>query len=239
MEAAGEPVGESAIRASGIAKRYPAADGSLAILDGLDLTVAPGERVAIIGESGAGKTTLLHLLGGLERPDAGTIRYGTTELTALSGDRLARFRGSAIGFVWQRSSLLPEFTAVENVAMPLRIAGMDPREAERRAAERLAEVGLSARATHRPGELSGGEQQRVALARALAADPQALLADEPTGNLDTATAERIIQLIEDLHRRRSLTSVIVTHNREFAARCDRVYELREGRLARSTMGKRS
>jgi lipoprotein-releasing system ATP-binding protein len=234
-----ETAGESAIEAFGIGKRYRTAGGELAILDRLDLAVAPGERIAIVGESGAGKTTLLHLLGGLERPDSGSIRYGSTDLTALSGDRLARFRGSAIGFVWQRSSLLPEFTALENAAMPLRIAGVSPREAERTAAERLEEVGLSARASHRPGELSGGEQQRVALARALAANPHALLADEPTGNLDTATAERIILMLEELHRRRSLTSVIVTHNREFASRCDRVLELREGRLERSTMEMRS
>jgi lipoprotein-releasing system ATP-binding protein len=184
--------------------------------------------VAVVGESGAGKSTFLHLLGGLDRPTGGRVMYGGTDVFGMDEASLARFRNRTIGFVWQMNSLLPEFTAIENVAMPLRIAGTDPGLAERRAAELLGEVGLGSRKGHRPGELSGGEQQRVALARALAAKPKALLADEPTGNLDHKTGETVARLLAQVHRAHGLTSVIVTHNLAFAENCDRVLQLKEG-----------
>jgi lipoprotein-releasing system ATP-binding protein len=192
--------------------------------------VRRGERLAIIGESGAGKSTLLHLLGGLERPTGGRIFYGEQEIASLEEQALADFRNRAVGFVWQSPSLLPEFTALENVMMPLMIRGVAPDPARRTARARLGEVGLGARESHRPGELSGGEQQRVALARALAADPDVLLADEPTGNLDFRTGEMITALLGEVHVAHRLTSVFVTHNLALASWCDRVLELRKGSL---------
>ena len=200
------------------------------VFDDLWLQVARGERLAIIGESGSGKSTLLHLLGGLEKPSHGTIAVGDHVLGLLTERQLADFRNRAIGFVWQNPSLLPEFTALENVMMPLLIRGVPPENAREIAAEGLREVGLSARGSHRAGELSGGEQQRVALARALSAKPNVLLADEPTGSLDFRTGETIIGLLAELHKVHELTSIFVTHNLSFAKRCDQVLELRKGRL---------
>ena len=201
------------------------------VFEDLTLDVRRGERVAIIGASGAGKSTLLHLLGCLDRPSKGKIYFGQQDISGLSERDLADFRNKTLGFVWQNPSLLPEFTALENVTMPLLIRGVRPEEAGRAARRKLDEVGLRARETHRAGELSGGEQQRVSLARALAGEPQVLLADEPTGNLDHRTGELILGLLTDLHRTHDLTSIFVTHNLSFAERCDRVLELKKGRLS--------
>ncbi|HLH04475.1 MAG TPA: ABC transporter ATP-binding protein [Bryobacteraceae bacterium] len=219
-----------AIRAESLTKIYRSGNGQVAVFDGLSLEVRRGERLAVIGESGAGKSTLLHLLGGLDRPNKGRIFTNGRDITALGDFELAKFRNQELGFVWQNPSLLPEFTALENVAMPLLIRDVSAAQAVRQAHERLAEVGLSDRAHHRSGELSGGEQQRVALARALVAGPQILLADEPTGNLDFRTGEMIMDLLADVHARHGLTSIFVTHNLAFAARCDRVLELKKGSL---------
>ncbi|HUA20892.1 MAG TPA: ABC transporter ATP-binding protein [Bryobacteraceae bacterium] len=197
----------------------------------LNFEVARGESLALIGESGAGKSTLLYLLGGLDRPSSGTIYFGHQDISGFSDTELAEFRNREIGFVWQNHSLLPEFTALENVMMPLLIRGTHSQDAEPASLERLDEVGLRNRASHRAGELSGGEQQRVALARALAANPAVLLADEPTGNLDFRTGEMIISLLQDLHRSHQLTSIFVTHNLSFASRCDRILQLDKGVLA--------
>lgn len=186
--------------------------------------------LAIVGESGTGKSSLLHVLGTLDRPSAGDIYCAKLSLKSLSDDAAAEFRSREIGFVWQFHYLLPEFDALENVAMPLLARGENPKEARARAAEWLREVGLVDRMHHRSGELSGGEQQRVALARALVTGPKLLLADEPTGDLDTATAERVFDLIARLHSQHHLTSIIVTHNLEFASRCGRVLRLHHGRL---------
>jgi lipoprotein-releasing system ATP-binding protein len=221
---------ETAIWADSISKRYRSGNAEVVVFDHLSLKVARGEKLAIIGESGAGKSTLLHLLGGLDRPSEGAIYFGDEELTSFGEAAMARFRNREIGFVWQNPSLLPEFTALENVMMPLLIRGETPDVAARLAGERLVEVGLGARLQHRAGELSGGEQQRVALARALVAGPKVLMADEPTGNLDFRTGETIIGLLADLHRTHRLTSLFVTHNVSFAQRCDRVLELRKGTL---------
>ena len=190
---------------------WPSDFTDLVVFSGLDLDVHRGERLALIGESGAGKSTLLHLLGGLDRPTGGSIFYGSKEITSLPDMALASFRNREIGFVWQIHYLLPEFTALENVMMPLLIGGARYEEAREPAMTRLEEVGLKGRWHHRAGELSGGEQQRVGLARALVRNPSALLADEPTGNLDYKTGEMIMDLLEDLHLTHGLTSVHVTH----------------------------
>ena len=200
------------------------------VFAGLNLEVARGERLAVIGESGAGKSTLLHILGGLDRPSDGAIYFGNNDIARFSERELAEFRNQEIGFVWQNHSLLPEFTAQENVMMPLLIRGVSRAEGYPLALERLQEVGLGSRASHRAGELSGGEQQRVALARALAARPTLLLADEPTGNLDHGTGEMIMGLLEELHRSHRLTSVYVTHNIKFAERADRILKMERGSL---------
>lgn len=221
---------ESVIRAESVAKTFRSGRGELIVFKDLSLDVRPGELIAIIGASGAGKSTLLHLLGGLDSPTEGKIYFGHQDLALLSEKDSAELRNKKLGFVWQNPSLLPEFTALENVMMPLLIRGMEPGKATAISRARLDEVGLQARETHRPGELSGGEQQRVALARALAGGPEVLLADEPTGNLDQGTGEMIVGLIDDLHRAHSLTSIIVTHNLYFARCCDRVLELRKGSL---------
>ncbi len=221
----------AAIRAIGLEKRYRSGPGELVVFSDLNLEVAAGERLAVVGESGAGKSTLLHLLGGLDRPTRGTIYFGEKELTGLGDSELAEFRNREIGFVWQSHYLLPEFTALENVMMPLLIRGMSHGEAARRARARLEEIGLGKRLWHRAGELSGGEQQRVALARALAGEPRVLLADEPTGNLDARTGDVIIGLLGELHRSHGLTSVYVTHNLSFARRCDRILKLEGGVLS--------
>jgi len=224
-------VTSTSIRTEGLTKKYRSGRGELTVFEGLSFEVPAGEMLALVGVSGAGKSTLLHLLGGLDRPSAGTVYFGTNDLFALPGAELARFRNLEMGFVWQIQSLLPEFTALENVMMPLLIRGESHDDAGRRALERLEEVGLRDRATHRAGELSGGEQQRVVFARALVGDPRVLLADEPTGNLDYRTADRIMEMLGDIHRRHRLTSVFVTHNIAFARRCDRILQLEKGVLA--------
>lgn len=223
--------GHSLIRAELLTKTYHSGASELVVFEDLLLDVRPGELIAIVGESGAGKSTLLHLLGGLDRPSKGRVYFGHQDLGGLSEKRLAEFRNKTLGFVWQNPSLLPEFTALENVMMPLLIRALAPEEAKATARARLDEVGLRARETHRPGELSGGEQQRVALARALAGNPRVLLADEPTGNLDHRTGETIMRLLTDLHTVHGLTSIIVTHNLLFAQRCDRILELKKGSLS--------
>jgi len=200
------------------------------IFSDLNLSVERGERLALVGESGAGKSTLLHLLGGLDRPSQGAIYFGQNDICQLLPNALAEFRNRELGFVWQIHSLLAEFTALENVMMPLLIRGERREEAESVSMARLDEVGLRSRATHRAGELSGGEQQRVVLARALVGNPSVLLADEPTGSLDFRTGEMIMGLIEDLHRSRNLTSIHVTHNLQFARRADRIVKLEHGVL---------
>ncbi len=194
------------------------------------MQVQTGEMLAIVGESGTGKSTLLHILGALDRASEGDVYFAQVQLGALSEDDAAEFRGRELGFVWQFHYLLPEFTALENVAMPLLMRGTSKREAEQQALQWLQEVGLRDRATHRSGELSGGEQQRVALARALITMPRVLMADEPTGDLDNRTAETVFNLIARLHRDYRLTSLIVTHNLGFARQCDRVLRLQKGRV---------
>jgi lipoprotein-releasing system ATP-binding protein len=219
------------VQVQGLKKSYQTARGTLNLFERLDLQVEGGEMVAIVGQSGAGKSTLLHILGALDAPSAGTVYFASTNVAQLSPREAAAFRNREIGYVWQFHYLLPEFTALENVAMPLLACGVTKRQALAVAANWLREVGLEDRGGHRPGELSGGEQQRVALARALVNNPRLLLADEPTGDLDEATAGRVFDLIERLHASHGLTSILVTHNPELAARCTRVLRLEGGRLA--------
>lgn len=215
------------VRVEQLSKVYRAGGRDLAVLDRLDLGIEAGERVAIVGESGAGKSTLLHLLAGLDRPTAGRIYYKDQDLTALTEAEVADFRNREIGYVWQQHHLIREFTAVENAEMPMRIQGENGRS---QAIALLEEVGLAGRADHRPGELSGGEQQRVAIARALVARPSLLLADEPTGDLDEKTGAAMFELLTKLTRKRGLTSILVTHNLQFARQCDRVLRLEAGVL---------
>jgi lipoprotein-releasing system ATP-binding protein len=219
-----------AVRAVDLTKTYRSGGAELVVFAGLCLDVASGETLALVGESGAGKSTLLHLLGGLDRPTEGAIYFGQNDICSLPEADLAEFRNREVGFVWQIHSLLAEFTALENVMMPLLIRGQARDVAGPEAQARLDEVGLHKRASHRAGELSGGEQQRVALARALVANPSVLLADEPTGSLDFRTGEMMMDLIEDLHRSRKLTSIHVTHNLNFARRADRVLAMERGQL---------
>lgn len=226
---------EPLIRVEALEKTYRTARGPLTLFRDLHLQVQPGELVAIVGQSGAGKSTLLHILGALDAPTEGTVYCASTNVSQLSSRRAASFRNREIGYVWQFHYLLPEFTAEENVAMPLLARGINRREALGLAGNWLAEVGLADRRDHRPGELSGGEQQRVALARALVNSPRLLLADEPTGDLDEATAGQIFDLIQRLHRTHSLTSILVTHNMDLAARCSRILHLEGGRLTTSTI----
>jgi lipoprotein-releasing system ATP-binding protein len=219
------------IEAWDLAKSYVGGDGGLIhVLDGLDLQVRRGELVAVVGASGAGKSTLLHLLGALDRPTRGYIVIDGEPLHGLSEEALARLRNRKVGFVFQFHHLLREFSALENVMMPLRIAGWDVRRARSRAEELLARVGLGGRMSHRPSELSGGEQQRTAVARALAIDPVVVLADEPSGNLDHANAERLHDLFVQLVRDLEVAMLVVTHNRSLAARADRTLLLEDGRL---------
>jgi lipoprotein-releasing system ATP-binding protein len=222
------------IQLENLEKTYTTARGALTLFRGLNLEVQPGEMVAIVGQSGAGKSTLLHILGALDAPTAGTALCASVNVAQLSPREGAAFRNREIGYVWQFHYLLPEFTALENVAMPLLARGLRKSEALAAAAKWLGEVGLEDRGDHRPGELSGGEQQRVALARALVNNPRLLLADEPTGDLDETTAGRVFDLIERLHATHGLTSILVTHNMELAARCSRILRLESGRLAAYT-----
>src|SRR5579863_8381313 len=224
--------GAGGFRGVNLTKKFRSGGADLVVFQDLCFDIARGERLALVGESGAGKSTLLYLLGGLDRPSGGTIYFGHQDISRLSETELAQFRNREIGFVWQNHSLLPEFTALENVMMPLLIRGDRASDAEPASLARLDEVGLLDRASHRAGELSGGEQQRVALARALAGNPAVLLADEPTGNLDFRTGEMIISLLETLHRAHKLTSIYVTHNLSFATRCDRILQLEKGDLTR-------
>ena len=216
--------------AAGVTKSYPVGTGRLVVLKDLNVSLDRGEMIAIVGASGVGKSTLLHVLGGLDSIDAGTVTIGDTTLTALSDADKVAFRNRHVGFVFQFHHLLPEFSALENAEMPMRIARMPAEERRARAAELLRRVGLEPRMEHRPGMLSGGEQQRVAIARALVMNPTLLLADEPTGDLDEHTAETLHDLLREMHRERGLTSIIATHNPRLAAACDRVLRLEEGQL---------
>ena len=211
-------------------KSYVVGSQRLHVLRDLDLAVEHGEMVAVVGASGVGKSTLLHLLGGLDRADSGSIAVGPTDIGAMPDEALTAFRNRHVGFVFQFHHLLPEFTALENAEMPLRIARMNPAEARRRAEAVLQRLGLGDRLTHRPSMLSGGEQQRVAVARALVTEPSVLLADEPTGDLDERTAEALHALLREMHQERHLSSVIATHNMHLAASCDRMFRLEGGRL---------
>jgi lipoprotein-releasing system ATP-binding protein len=214
----------------GLNKSYVVGSQRIHVLRDLDLDVPAGEMLAIVGASGVGKSTLLHLLGGLDRSDAGAVRIGDADVAAMSDAALVEFRNRNVGFVFQFHHLLPEFDAAENVAMPMRIARIPRGDAGQRAADLLARVGLGERLSHRPGMMSGGEQQRVAVARALVMNPALLLADEPTGDLDENTAESLHRLLRDMHAEHGLTSIIATHNPRLAAACDRVLRLEQGTL---------
>jgi lipoprotein-releasing system ATP-binding protein len=218
------------IEVAAVFKSYPVGGTRLSVLRGVDLAVSQGEMVAIVGASGVGKSTLLHVLGGLDSIDSGSIRIGDAELGQMSDDQLVAFRNRNVGFVFQFHHLLPEFSALENAEMPMRIARRSAAERETRATDLLARVGLGERLVHRPGMLSGGEQQRVAIARALVMEPALLLADEPTGDLDEHTADTLHDLLREMHRERGLTSIIATHNPKLAASCDRILRLEDGRL---------
>jgi lipoprotein-releasing system ATP-binding protein len=218
------------LRVEGLRKVFRSGESDLVLFDNLSFSVERGEMLAIVGESGAGKSTLLHILSALDRASAGDIFCGQVRLNSLSHDQAAEFRNRETGFVWQFHYLLPEFTAAENVAMPLLVRGMTWQQVAPDALHWLREVGLEQRSHHRSGELSGGEQQRVALARALITGPKLLLADEPTGDLDGKTAEAVFELIARLHQEHQLTSLIATHNLAFARRCHRVLRLQHGRI---------
>lgn len=223
---------EPLLKIEGLTKVFRSGTAELVVFDNLSFQVAKGEMLAIVGASGAGKSTLLHIIGALDSASRGDVYCAHMRLHGLSEESASEFRNREVGFVWQFHYLLPEFTAVENVAMPLMMAsrGLAASGAKAKALAWLKEVGLSERAEHRSGELSGGEQQRVALARALVTGPQLLLADEPTGDLDGRTAEQIFQLIARLHRDYRLTSLIATHNMQFARRCTRVLRLEGGKV---------
>ena len=221
----------SVLSVEGLTKTYVGGDGGLiTVFDGVDLELARGEMVAVVGASGAGKSTLLHLLGALDRPTAGRVRIGGRALEGMNDDEISTLRNRTVGFVFQFHHLLREFTALENVMMPLRIAGVSDARASERATSLLERVGLGGRVHHRPSELSGGEQQRTAVARALVADPQVVLADEPSGNLDHSNSERLHELFSQLAHELEVAMVVVTHNRALAARADRVLQLEDGKL---------
>jgi lipoprotein-releasing system ATP-binding protein len=221
---------DSLLRVEGLTKVFRSGEADLVLFENLSFQVEKGTMLGIVGESGAGKSTLLHILGALDRPTSGAVYCANSQVNALSEDDAAEFRNREIGYVWQFHYLLPEFTALENVAMPLLTRGAARPAAEQEASRWLREIGLEARSTHRSGELSGGEQQRLALARALITQPQVLLADEPTGDLDGRTAEVVFELVARLHREHQLTSLIATHNLAFARRCHRVLRLDRGRI---------
>jgi len=212
---------------SGLGKKVSSPEGSLTILDDINIDIRAGEAVALVGPSGAGKTTLLALLAGLDRPTSGSVRLCDEDLTAMDEDGRARVRGEHVGFVFQSFHLVPSLTALENVMLPLELAG--DASASKRAKAALVSVGLAERTTHYPKQLSGGEKQRVAIARAFVTGPEVLFADEPTGNLDAASGDRVVSLLFDLNKQSSTTLVLVTHDRELAARCDRIIELEAGR----------
>jgi lipoprotein-releasing system ATP-binding protein len=225
------------IEARELSKSYIGGDGGrVDVLNAVSLDVRRGEMIAIVGASGAGKSTLLHILGALDRPSAGEVVLDGESLSALDDSELSRLRNRKVGFVFQFHHLLREFSALENVMMPLRISGWDARKARTRATDMLARVGLSARSTHRPSEMSGGEQQRTAVARALAVDPVVVLADEPSGNLDHANAERLHEQFTQLVRDLDIAMVVVTHNKALAARADRALLLEDGRLQETDVG---
>ena len=223
---------EPLIVVENLVKHYTDAGRMVKVLEGVDLEVAPGEKLAIVGESGVGKSTLLHVLGALDHPTSGIVRYGAARLDALSARDLATFRNREIGFVFQFHHLMPDLTAEENVTMPGLIAGYGWDRARREARAMLERVGLGARLDHKPGELSGGEQQRVSVARAVVMSPRALLADEPTGNLDPSTGDGVQRLLIEINRERGVALIVVTHNPRLAAAMDRVMRLESGRLER-------
>lgn len=225
---------DSLLRVEGLKKVFRSGETELVLFESLSFQVRKGEMLAIVGESGSGKSTLLHILGALDRPSGGAVYCANSQVHSLSEDAAAEFRNREIGYVWQFHYLLPEFTALENVAMPLLTRGQSVPEAEREASGWLRQVGLEQRGHHRSGELSGGEQQRLALARALITRPQVLLADEPTGDLDGSTADLVFALLARLHREHGLTSLIATHNLAFARRCHRVMRLDRGTLEEVT-----
>jgi lipoprotein-releasing system ATP-binding protein len=203
---------------------------TLNVLDDIDLEIRKGEMLAIVGASGVGKSTFLHVIGGLDHPTSGKVIYGGTDIFDMDGDRIARFRNEHVGFVFQFHHLLPEFSALENVMMPALIRGMDRIQASGMATAILSDVGLAGRVEHRPGELSGGEQQRVAVARALMLGPDVVLADEPTGNLDSHTGEAVHEMLKQINGEKGITFIIVTHNDKLAIRADRVLRMVEGRM---------
>lgn len=221
---------QSMLRIESLKKVFQSGKSDLVLFENLSFEVAQGEMLAIVGESGAGKSTLLHILGALDRASSGNVYCAQLRVNSLSENGAAAFRNRELGFVWQFHYLLPEFTALENTAMPLLLRGDSRSTALAEASSWLREVGLEKRTHHRSGELSGGEQQRVALARALITKPKVLLADEPTGDLDAQTADAVFELIARLHRERQLTSLIATHNFSFARRCDRVLRLQHGKM---------
>jgi lipoprotein-releasing system ATP-binding protein len=216
------------LEAREINKSFSTEAGELKVLKGISVAIKAGEMVGIIGASGAGKSTLLHILGALDKPTSGRVLFQGKDISTLDEKALARFRNMSVGFVFQFHHLLPEFNSLENVVLPGMIGGMDFRETQERARGILGELGLSRRMHHRPGELSGGEQQRVAVARALIRNPQVVLADEPTGNLDTATGNELFELFIELNRKKGITFVIVTHNKSLSDRCHRVLEMADG-----------
>jgi lipoprotein-releasing system ATP-binding protein len=218
------------LEAVDLTKIYPTPAGDIVIFEDLNLTVEAGDLVSVIGPSGAGKSTLLHLLGGLDRPSSGKVLFRGDDVFRLESTELSRFRNRHVGFVFQFHHLLPEFTAVENAGMPLLVRGENRNEAMARARQLLERVGLGLRLDHKVGELSGGEQQRVAIARALVGEPEILLADEPTGNLDMKTGEEVFDVVRELHAERGLTSIIVTHNEKIASRCPQVWQIENGAL---------
>jgi lipoprotein-releasing system ATP-binding protein len=217
-----------AVRA--LSKSFITDRGKIEVLKDVDLDIRAGERIAVVGASGAGKTTLMHLLGGLDRPTSGSVHFAEKNIFHYSAQELDAFRNRSIGFVFQFNQLLPEFTALENVMMPALIGRSSAKEAGKKASEILTAVGLQHRLDHKPGQLSGGEQQRVAIARSLVMSPKLLLADEPTGNLDSATSDGILALLDHLHAERDLTIVVVTHSEKVAGRMDRIVRMTDGYL---------
>jgi lipoprotein-releasing system ATP-binding protein len=216
------------LEVKGLRKSFGSGDSQVDVLRGIDLSVKAGETIAMVGASGAGKSTLLHLMGGLDRPTAGEVLFQGKDIFLLNDVSLASFRNHSVGFVFQFHHLLPEFTALENVMMPALIGGTRREEAETAAVDLLKDVGLGHRMTHKPGELSGGEQQRVAIARALVMSPPLLLADEPTGNLDTRTSEEVHALLSEIHSKKGITLVIVTHNEGLADRMGKTIRVVDG-----------